>query len=199
MSRRRIRDIRHDELINATITAVAARGYAAVTMAEIAAGAGSTAASINYYFGSKEKLMEATMRHLLSELRGAIVERFADAETPRERLHAIIEANFDDRLFTTERCSVWMQFWAFAPYSQSLSRLHRINRSRVQSHFRAELRHLLPEARRETVRETLQSYMDGVWLEASQSDSPLDADAKRTEAKRVVGLLVKTSNSWSLN
>lgn len=198
MQRRRIRDIRHDEFINATITAVAARGYASVTMAEIAAGLGSTAASINYYFGSKENLMEATMRHLLSELRTAILERFSEADTPRARLNAIIEANFDDRLFTSERCSVWMQFWAFAPYSESLSRLHRINRMRVQSHFRAELRHLLPESRRETVRETLQAYMDGVWLEAAQGEGPVDADSKRAEAKRVVNLLMKNSNSWSL-
>jgi TetR/AcrR family transcriptional repressor of bet genes len=190
MSRRKIRDIRHDEFIEATITAVAAHGYGVVTMSEIAAEAGSTAASISYYFGSKENLMEATMRQLLTELRAAILGRFSEAKGPRARLDAIIEANFDDRLFTTQRCSVWVQFWASAPYSDSLARLHRINRSRVQSHVRAELRHLLPQAQRETVRETLQAYMDGVWLDASQSQGPVDARTKRTEAKQVVALML---------
>jgi TetR/AcrR family transcriptional repressor of bet genes len=188
MSRRRIRDIRHDELIDATIRAVAARGYAAVTMAEIAALAGSTAASINYYFGSKENLMEATMRHLLSDLTSAILNRFAQADTPRDRLKAIIDANFDDDLFTSERCAVWVQFWAAAPYSQSLSRLHRINRSRVQSHLLAELRHVNPnDALAMTA--TLQAWMDGIWIETAQS-ATCNAATSRKEAQVLIAKLL---------
>lgn len=190
MGRRRIRDIRHDELIEATILAVHQHGYAAVTMTEIAHEAGSTAASINYYFGSKEKLLEATMRRMLSLLKSATLERLSKARSPQDRLMALLEANFDDRLFTTEQCSLWVQFWANAPYVPSLSRLHRINRARVTSNFRTELRALLPAERRETVREALQSYMDGVWLEASQSPTTLDAAATRDEARRVAQLLL---------
>ncbi|WP_422050464.1 choline-responsive transcriptional repressor BetI [Shimia sp.] len=195
MGRTRIRDIRHEELITATITAVHKRGYAVVTMAEIAAEAGASAASINYYFGSKEKLMEATMRRLLSKLKAAMLERYATAETPHDRLMAVIDANFSDRLFTIEQCSIWMQFWANAPYAPSLQRLHRINRARVNAHFRAELRALVPETHRETMREALQCYMDGVWLEAAQSDAPLNPALAREEARAVANLLLTRSNS----
>lgn len=194
MGRTRIRDIRHEELINATITAVHKRGYAVVTMAEIAAEAGASAASINYYFGSKEKLMEATMRRLLTLLKEAMLERYATAQTPHERLMAVIDANFADRLFTNEQCSIWMQFWANAPYAKSLQRLHRINRSRVTAHVRAELRALVPADRRETLREALQCYMDGVWLEAAQSDAPLDAAQARKEAREVADLMLKSES-----
>ncbi len=194
MGRTRIRDIRHEELINATITAVHKRGYAVVTMAEIAAEAGASAASINYYFGSKEKLMEATMRRLLTLLKEAMLERYATAQTPHERLMAVIDANFADRLFTNEQCSIWMQFWANAPYAKSLQRLHRINRSRVTAHVRAELRALVPADRRETLREALQCYMDGVWLEAAQSDAPLDATQARKEAREVADLMLKSES-----
>ncbi len=86
MTRQRIRDIRHDELIKATITAVHKHGYTAVTMTEIASEADATAASINYYFGSKEKLMEATMRWVLQLLKNAMLERYATATSPEERL-----------------------------------------------------------------------------------------------------------------
>lgn len=194
MSRTRIRDIRHDELITATITAVHKRGYAVVTMAEIAAEAGASAASINYYFGAKEKLMEATMRRLLNLLKEAMLERYTHAQTPHERLMAVLDANFADRLFTNAQCSIWMQFWANAPYSETLQRLHRINRARVTSHFRAELRDLVPETRRETVREALQCYMDGVWLEAAQSDAPLNAAQVRAEARDVADLLLRSNS-----
>ncbi|SFL24487.1 transcriptional regulator, TetR family [Shimia haliotis] len=193
MARTRIRDIRHEELIHATVTAVHKRGYAAVTMAEIAAEAGASAASINYYFGSKEKLMEATMRRMLTMLKEAQLERYAVAKTPLDRLMAVIDANFSDRLFTLEQCAIWMQFWANAPYVESLSRLHRINRARVTSHFRAELRSLLPDAHREIVREALQSYMDGVWLEAAQANEPLNPAAARAEARRFTRLMLENA------
>ncbi|MBY6135167.1 transcriptional regulator BetI [Nocardioides marinus] len=189
MSRKRIRDIRNEELIEATIIAVHKRGYGVVTMAEIAREAGASAASINYYFGSKEGLMEATMRHLLGKLRQAMVEGYATANTPRERLYAVMDANFSDGLYTVPQCSIWMQFWANAPYSPRLSRLHRINRARVRSHFLAELRALLPETQIETARQALQSYMDGVWLQAAQSETPLDPAAARAAAHRVVDLV----------
>jgi len=190
MTRKRIRDIRHQELIKAAIRAIHKRGFASVTMAEIAAEADASAASINYYFGSKEKLMGATMRHLLGILRQATLTNLAKATTPRARLMAIMDANFDDALFTGPQCSVWIQFWAHAPYSKSLSRLHHINRARVRSHFRAELKNLLPTQTRETAQHALQSYMDGVWLEATQSNKPLNAAATRKEARRVITLLL---------
>ncbi|MEM7544134.1 MAG: transcriptional regulator BetI [Pseudomonadota bacterium] len=189
MTRKRIRDIRHEELIGATIAALHENGYAVVTMADIARRAGASAASINYYFGSKERLLEATMRHLLTLLRSAMRDRYKTATTPRERLFAVVEANFDDRLFTTAQCNVWIQFWANAPYSERLARLHRINLARVTSHFRAELRSLLPEARRETARAVLQAYLDGVWLAAAQGGA-VEPEYAREEARRVVNALV---------
>lgn len=188
MGRKRIRDIRNEELIEATIVAVHKRGYSVVTMAEIAHEAGASAASINYYFGSKEGLMEATMRHLLGKLRHAVIKGYAEATTPKERLYAVMDANFSDELFTVPQCSIWMQFWANAPYSKRLSRLHRINRTRVRSHVRAELANLLPSDQIETARSALQCYMDGVWLEAAQSDQELDPKAARAAAHRVVDL-----------
>ncbi|GAA6195553.1 transcriptional regulator BetI [Pseudophaeobacter arcticus] len=188
MGRKRIRDIRNEELIAATIVAVHKRGYSVVTMAEIAREAGASAASINYYFGSKEGLMEATMRHLLRKLRTAMIAGYSAARTPEERLYAVMDANFSDALFTVPQCSLWMQFWANAPYSPRLARLHRINRTRVRSHVRAELANLLPAEQIETARSALQCYMDGVWLQAAQSESSVDAKAARLAAHRVVDL-----------
>lgn len=189
MGRKRIRDIRNEELIEATIVAVHRHGYGVVTMAEIAQEAGASAASINYYFGSKEGLMEATMRHLLTKLKRAMVAGYAKADTPRKRLYAVMDANFSDTLFTVEQCSIWMQFWANAPYSPRLSRLHRINRSRVRSHFLAELHQLVAPNQVEPARQALQCYMDGVWLQAAQSDHKLDPAAARTAAHRVVDVV----------
>ncbi|AZV78858.1 transcriptional regulator BetI [Parasedimentitalea marina] len=190
MTRKRIRDIRNEELIKATIVAVHRHGYGVVTMADIAREAGASAASINYYFGSKEGLMEATMRYLLCKLQAAMITGYSGASTPTERLYVVMDANFSDQLFTVEQCSIWMQFWASAPYSPHLARLHRVNRSRVRSHFRAELRHLLPADGVETARQALQNYMDGAWLQAALSDQQLDPAQARSAARRVVDLVL---------
>ena len=189
MTRRRIRDIRHDEFVAATIRGVHAHGFGRVTMAEIAKEAGSSAASIAYYFGSKEKLMEATMRHLLTVLKQAMLDRYAEAQTPRERLIAVIDANFDDRLFTPAQCSVWVQFWSHAPYAPNLSRLHKINRARVQSHVEAEVHQLCPALKSSAITTTLQAYMDGIWLEAAQSETCNPAKA-RADGAALVELLL---------
>ncbi len=191
MRRKTIRDIRSEELIDAAILAVHERGYSVVTMTEIAKRAGTSAASINYYFGSKEKLMEATMRRLLDILKHALLRRLSSTDTPRQRLMAICDANFDDALFTVEQTSVWIQFWSHAPYSTRLSRLHKINLGRVRSHFRAELKQLLPVETRETVRRALQAYMDGVWLEAAQAEvTKLAPSQARSGVRDVAALLL---------
>lgn len=109
------------------------------------------------------------MRRLLNILKAATIERLATATTPTERLIALVEANFDDRLFTPEQCSLWVQFWSNAPYSDMLARLHRINRVRVHSHLQAEVKKLVTPKAVNTVTATIQAYMDGVWLEAAQS------------------------------
>ncbi|CUH76537.1 transcriptional regulator BetI [Tritonibacter multivorans] len=190
MAKKRIRDIRNEAMIAATIQTVYERGYQSVTMAEIAAKAGTSAASISYYFGSKEGLLEATMRYLLRILQRSLIQRFKSAATPEDRLYAIVDANFDDSLFTVEQCSIWMQFWGSAPYTPRFARLHRINRSRVRSHLRHELRAQMPADQAEVVRSAIQCYMDGVWLQATQSEAALDAAAARREARRVVTRLL---------
>lgn len=190
MAKRRIRDIRSEAMIAATVKTVHNRGYHAVTMAEIATEAGTSAASISYYFGSKEGLMEATMRHLLRLLQRAVLQRFAAAHSPKERLQAIVAANFDDSLFTVAQCSIWMQFWGSAPYTPRFARLHRINRARVRSHLCHELHALMAPDQAEVVRLALQSYMDGVWLQAAQADAPLDPKAARAAAASVVERLL---------
>ncbi len=185
----RIRDIRNEELITAAIRAVHRHGYAQVTMSDIAQEANASAASINYYFGTKEKLMEATMRRLLRLLKTATLDRLHPAKTARDRLTAIVTANFDDRLFTPAQCSLWVQFWSNAPYAPILSRLHRINRARVQSHLHAEVKQLCPPQNAAAITTTLQAYMDGIWLEAAQSETCAPA-AARMDAKKLVTRLL---------
>ena len=188
--RRSIRDIRRDELIAATMTAIHRHGFAAVTVSQIAEVADASVGSISYYCGGKDRLLEGAMRRLLTILRDCTVEGQRAAQSPRARLEAVVLANFDPRLFNKAQCSVWMQFWAFAPYTPPLARLHRINRARVSSNIRAELEMLLPVADIANAQRSLQAYMDGVWLEASQGDAPVDPVFAQHAAKAFLATLL---------
>lgn len=190
MGRQRIKDVRREELIDAAISAVAEHGFAAVTVNQIAARAGASAGSIHYYFGGKEELLEATMRRFLAALKRETLDRLSRAAGHRERLSALILANFSDTLFTGETCNVWMQFWAYAPYSKPLARLQRINRSRVRSNLNAELGRLLPPAQKDTARRALQAYMDGAWLRKAHSPDDSNGETARQEAEQVIKMLI---------
>jgi len=60
--------VRRKALIDATISAIGERGSLDVTMSEIAGRAGVSSALAHHYFGAKDELLFATMRHILTEL-----------------------------------------------------------------------------------------------------------------------------------
>ena len=84
-------------LIDATISAIGERGSLDVTMSDIAGRAGVSSALAHHYFGAKDDLLQATMRHLLADLGRDAVAALARRDTPRERVSAVIAVNFSGR------------------------------------------------------------------------------------------------------
>ncbi len=131
------------------------------------------------------------MRHLMSVLRRVVLARLSDAEGSRERLFAMVLGNFDDAFFSQETCSVWTQFWGYAPYNRRLERLQRMNRGRVRSNLDHELKQLMPPGRDGPVRLAIQAYMDGVWIHTAQvADAPTPAQARR-DARAFLDLILQ--------
>ncbi|MEP2530343.1 transcriptional regulator BetI [Shimia sp.] len=182
MTRSTISEIRREELIQATIAAIYEQGFADLTVSRIAKDAQVSTGSIHYYFGGKEALLEATMLHLLNALKTAHHSWLKDAKTPEERLHAVVQANFDGFFLSKETCRVWTQFWAFAPYHPKLARLHRINRARVKSNVMFSLRELVPSQDLTVKTNAIQGYMDGVWVQIAQSAETLNLPDLQSEA-----------------
>ena len=69
-------DARRRQLIEATIDAIAELGFAATTIAEIARRADVSTGLVSFYFGDKDGLLEATLRHLARELSRARKRKF---------------------------------------------------------------------------------------------------------------------------
>ena len=91
------------------------RGSLDVTVSRIAKRAGMSSALAHHYFGSKEAMFLAAMRHVLSvygaEIRGALVA----CDTPRDRLRALVRVSFTGSNFRPARLSrhgwEFLSFW----------------------------------------------------------------------------------------
>jgi TetR/AcrR family transcriptional repressor of bet genes len=94
-----------------------------VTVAQIARRAGVSSALAHHYFGSKEAIFVAAMRHVLTlygaEVRGAL----ATARTPRDRVEAIVRASFSTGSFRRESVAAWLNFYVMAQTMPEARRL----------------------------------------------------------------------------
>src|SRR4051794_36200713 len=112
--------LRRKALIDATISAIGERGSLDVTMSEIAGRAGVSSALAHHYFGAKDELLQATMRHILSELNADARTALRHARDARERVLAIIAVNFSDKQFQPEIIAAWLAFYVEAQKAPAL-------------------------------------------------------------------------------
>ena len=98
--------VRRQQLIDATIEVVADVGLDGATISLIARRAGMSSGIISHYFGSKQALIEASVRYLLTQLK---MEQSPD--NPYERLMKIVDLNFSDMHQADSSTKTWMSFW----------------------------------------------------------------------------------------
>lgn len=165
--------IRRAALVKATIETVGEAGSLEVTVAQIARRAGMSAALAHHYFGSKEQIFLAAMRSILTlygaEVRGAL----ATAQSPAERLRAIVAGSFAPGSFRRETISAWLNFYVLAQHNAQAHRLLRIYQHRLRSNLRHDLRPLVGP-RAEAVARGLGAMIDGVYIRAALAEGAPD-------------------------
>ena len=165
-------EARRRALIGAALQEISARGSLDVTVAQIASRAGVSSALAHHYFGAKDDLILATMRHLLAEFGAGVVTRLRRAEGPRARLTAIVEGSFGPEQFHRATISAWLTFYAWALSSRGAARLLRVYQRRLHSNLVHALKPLLPPAEAERVAEGAGALIDGVYLREALRGRP---------------------------
>jgi TetR/AcrR family transcriptional repressor of bet genes len=168
--------VRRKALISAAIDAIHENGMGQVTMGEIARRAGVSPALAHHYFGGKDQLLLATMRHLLTELGEEIQARLGEAKTPRERIAAVIRGNFAPGQFRPAVISAWLAFYVQAQSDPDARRLLRVYRRRLESNLLHPLRELTTREQSVRIAETAAALIDGLWIRRSLSDANPDSD-----------------------
>ncbi len=105
------RNHRRRQLIDATITAIAAHGLSKVTLAKVAHTAKLSPGIVNFYFNSKEQLLLETLQSMAQEFDTHVQATLRGSAEPVEILRRLIDAFFDPVVFNLEKASVWSAFW----------------------------------------------------------------------------------------
>lgn len=156
--------LRKKALIDAAILTIGERGTLDVTMAEIAGRAGVSSALAHHYFGAKDGLLQATMRHILSELNADVRRALATSRTARERVSAVIAVNFSETQFQPEIIAAWLAFYVEAQKSEPLRRLLRVYARRLHSNLMSGLIGLMPPSEAERAAEAIAALIDGLYI-----------------------------------
>lgn len=172
--------VRRKALVEAALKTIGSHGSLDVTMSDIAREAGVSPALAHHYFGSKQQLLLATIRSLLSALRADAARALHAARTPRERVSAIIRVSFQADQFAPETVAAWLAFYMEAQRSEETRRLLMIYASRLHSNLMHALKQLAPAERANRIAEGTAALIDGLYIRQSLKAAPLSIDASVT-------------------
>ncbi len=162
--------IRRKALIDATIAEVGAAGSLDVTVGKIAKRAGMSSALAHHYFGGKDQMLLAAMRHILAIFGAHVRRELSHAQTPLDRLHAIIVASFHPENFADEVVTAWLAFYLQAQASAEAKRLLRVYGRRLHSNLVYNLRPLVDGDRADSIAHGIAALIDGFYIRNALQD-----------------------------
>lgn len=167
-------------LINAAIDMIGDHGSLDVPVKEIASRAGMSSALAFHYFGGKDEIVTETMRHLLREFTTSVIGNLQAAQTPAQRLAAVIETSFAPDQFERKTVAAWLVFYLHAYSSPQAARLLSVYRRRLHSNLVAALKKLTDHQTAELTAHGLGALIDGIYIR--QGLDPDGPDAPRAAA-----------------
>lgn len=181
-------------MIRATISEIAAAGSLDVTVSQIAKRAGMSPALAMHYFGTKDKIFLATMRHVLELYRQAVKNRLDGVSDPYERIVGIIDASFEASQLEREVVAAWLAFYVRALQSGEARRLLNVYARRLQSNLRFNLRQLFDAATAKQIAQGLASLIDGFYIRHALQDLVPDRDETRALVQDYLELWLERKN-----
>lgn len=179
--RKKPREARKVELIEATIDTLARLGYARTTLTEVARRAGLSHGLVNFHFTSKEKLLAETMVYLAEEYRQNWLAALAGAgPLAADRLDALLRADFAPPICTPARLSAWCAFWGEAQSRPLYQEFCGSNDEEYILCMEGIVRDLLAEGGYDgnpaRIARALRVTVEGVWLDLMTMRAPYARD-----------------------
>jgi TetR/AcrR family transcriptional repressor of bet genes len=182
----RISDIRRKELRKAAFAVLQREGVASATLEKVAAEAGASKGIVLHYFRNKQELFEHAMREANAELQNAVVIRLRSARTPRERLDAVIDGNFEPKFYQPSICHAWLSLCAEVPRDDKLARIQTVIHTRMNSNLISALKHMVGEEEAADIALGVSALIDGLWLRLGLHKSGISSEQAILQVKNYV-------------
>lgn len=179
--------IRRTALVEATIAEIGARGSLDVTVGQIAKRAGMSTALAHHYFGGKNQIFLAAMQQILRDFGAEVRKGLHAAQTPKERVDALINASFAPSCFAPATISAWMTLYASAQTNTQTMRLLKLYQARLHSNLVHALRPISKEPHAHA--DIIAALIDGLYLRAALSRSKSATTAQNTVFQTLETLL----------
>jgi TetR/AcrR family transcriptional repressor of bet genes len=180
------REARRQQVIEATITTLAARGFARTTLTEVARTAGISHGLVLFHFETKEKLLTETLTFMTAEYHDNWQAALALAPAdPAAQLLALIEADFAPAITTPARLGAWCAFWGEAQsrpiYQEACGPLDAAYAAQLEAICRALVAEGGYRVDPVLAARILRLVVEGTWLDMMTLQTPYPpAEARRT-------------------
>ncbi|HEY0317084.1 MAG TPA: helix-turn-helix domain-containing protein [Solirubrobacterales bacterium] len=183
------RDDRMEQTLTAARALFAERGYAAVTMDEIAAAIGVTKPLLYNYFGNKERLYTACMERAGDSLTATVADAVAATASPGDALGAGVRAFFS--FLDSDRAAWAVLFDETLPRGGEVAERVASYRGRILDLVSASMLTQLPQGRRDAARVEIEALSVAL-LGAAEALARWWLHTEALSAEEAADLLIST-------
>lgn len=186
--RKASKEVRRQQLIEATIDVMARKGYSGTTMFDVAKAAGLSSGIVNFHFETKERLLVETLKYLAEEYRGNWHKALnAAGDDPAEQLISLLFSDFNPEICAPRKLSAWCAFWAEAQSRPTYLEHCGSNDEEYSAIVLDLCRRIIRKGRYplspELIARALDALLEGLWLDLMTMAKPYSLDdAKQTIA-----------------
>ncbi len=184
--RRYASEERREMLIDAGITCLSRGGILAFTIDNICREAGASRGLITYHFTSKDRLLAA----VYSRIYGQVLDHIAPPSGHVPFIEEIVEAIFQNDLFTRASLNIWLAVWGEIATNPDLAAEHRRNYAIYRDGIIAALQATAGARRRgidaEAMAVTVIALIDGLWIEQCIDPGLMSAERAKATCYRVL-------------
>ena len=188
------KEIRRQQLIDATINCIARKGLGNTTLADVAREAGLSQGIVNLHFDSKNNLLNETLQFLAEEYDQLFMKTLGGHEDdPARCLRALLEMDLKPAVCERKKLAVWFAFWGEVKAVPTYRKICTA-RDRKYDELRANLvERIIHDGHYKNmdptvITDALSAVTDGLWL--SYQVNPGDFD--RSAARNGINVLLKS-------
>lgn len=185
MPRPSVKDQRAHELVQAAIRCVARKGLQNTTITDVADDAGMSRGIINFYFTSKDALIEKALDSLLEGFAAAALKKAEAASGAEAALEAFWQAHFLPDICSQKRMNVWLEYAGAATSNKAFAQSFAQYRNQWQEQL-ARLAFAAGRSELAQLQSAAFTQLCGLWMRCALEGVPQSIAQARQEWQQLL-------------